>query len=117
MTPELTVREDFKKLIPPLQPNELTQLEDNILRDVRLMEYPTYRVYLPGVAGKWRMVRDGDWKLVLGNGSGGRQQPRGKPFEKPYQLFDLSSDIGEETDVAAHILAAHIRDLLNGQNA
>ena len=40
-------------------------------------------------------VRSGDWKLVLGNGSGGRQQPRGKPFAKPYHLFDLASDIGE----------------------
>ena len=45
-------------------------------------------------------IRDGKWKLVLGNGSGGREQPRGKPFEKPYQLFDLSSDISEESDVA-----------------
>ena len=46
-------------------------------------------------------IRDGDWKLVLGNGSGGREKPRGKPFEKPYQLFNLADDIGEETDVAA----------------
>lgn len=46
-------------------------------------------------------IRDGKWKLVLGNGSGGRQKPRGKPFGKPYQLFDLSADIGEAQDVAA----------------
>lgn len=44
-------------------------------------------------------IRDGKWKLVLGNGSGGRQNPKGKPFEKPYHLFDLSSDIGETTNV------------------
>jgi hypothetical protein len=36
---------------------------------------------------------------VLGNGSGGREKPRGKPFERPYQLFDLSKDIGETTNV------------------
>jgi arylsulfatase A-like enzyme len=38
--------------------------EDDIMRDPVLKKYPTYRVYLPGVAGKWRMVRDGDWKLI-----------------------------------------------------
>ena len=46
-------------------------------------------------------IRDGQWKLVLGNGSGGREQPKGKPFEKPYQLFDLSSDLSERTNVIA----------------
>ena len=46
-------------------------------------------------------IREGDWKLVLGNGSGGREKPRGKPFEEPYQLFNLAQDIGEEADVAA----------------
>jgi len=45
-------------------------------------------------------IRDGRWKLVLGDGSGGRQQPRGKPFGEPYQLFDMQADIGETTDVA-----------------
>ena len=46
-------------------------------------------------------IRDGRWKLVLGNGSGGRAKPRGAPFEKPYQLFDLSADIGERKNVIA----------------
>ncbi|MFK7767882.1 MAG: arylsulfatase [Mariniblastus sp.] len=40
-------------------------------------------------------IRDGKWKLVLGNGSGGRQKPKGKPFGRPYHLFDLDADIGE----------------------
>ena len=44
-------------------------------------------------------IRDGRWKLVLGNGSGGRQSPKGKPFAKPYHLFDLSQDIGETTNL------------------
>ena len=55
-------------------------------------------------------IRDGKWKLVLGNGSGGREAPRGKPFAKPYQLFDLSADISEtknlieaQPDVAAEL--------------
>lgn len=46
-------------------------------------------------------MRRGEWKLVFGNGSGGRQQPKGKPFGKPYQLFDLAADLGEAHDLAA----------------
>ncbi|MEM9366299.1 MAG: arylsulfatase [Planctomycetota bacterium] len=45
-------------------------------------------------------LRDGSWKLVAGNGSGGREQPKGKPFEKPYQLYDLANDPGETNDLA-----------------
>ena len=44
-------------------------------------------------------IRDGRWKLVLGNGSGGREKPRGKPFGKPYHLYDLSQDIGERRNL------------------
>ena len=40
-------------------------------------------------------IREGDWKLVAGNGSGGRQAPRGKPFGRPYQLYNLASDPSE----------------------
>ena len=46
-------------------------------------------------------IRIGKWKLVAGNGSGGREAPRGKAFAKPYQLFDMQSDIGEQHDVAS----------------
>ena len=44
-------------------------------------------------------IRDGDWKLIMGNGSGGRQKPRGKPFEKPYQLYNLKDDPTEKSDM------------------
>ena len=44
-------------------------------------------------------LRRGKWKMVFGNGSGGRQRPRGKPFEKPYFLFDLERDPSETTNV------------------
>ena len=40
-------------------------------------------------------IRDGEWKLIAGNGSGGRQKPAGAPFKKPYQLFNLKLDPGE----------------------
>ena len=46
-------------------------------------------------------VREGRWKLVAGNGSGGRERPAGKPFGRPFLLFDLQSDLAETTDVAS----------------
>lgn len=44
-------------------------------------------------------LRDGRWKMVFGNGSGGRERPKGKPFEKPYSLFDLDKDPSETTNL------------------
>ncbi|MEM9718991.1 MAG: arylsulfatase [Bacteroidota bacterium] len=55
------------------------------------------------VAGMFS-IRHNNWKLVLGNGSGGRQQPRGKPFEKPYQLYDLAKDPEEKRDLSGEEL-------------
>ena len=46
-------------------------------------------------------IRDGRWKLVAGNGSGGRQRPRGKPFARPYELYDLAVDLAEARNVIA----------------
>jgi arylsulfatase A-like enzyme len=46
-------------------------------------------------------IRIDQWKLVAGNGSGGRARPRGKPFGKPFQLFDISSDLAESKNVIA----------------
>lgn len=40
-------------------------------------------------------IRQGQHKLVLSTGSGGREKPSGKSFQKPYHLFDLSADPGE----------------------
>jgi arylsulfatase A-like enzyme len=52
------------------------------------------------VAGMFA-IRDGDWKLIAGNGSGGREQPVGAPFQTPYQLYNLRDDPTESQDVAA----------------
>lgn len=49
-------------------------------------------------------LRSGPWKLIAGNGSGGREKPKGTPFEKPYQLFNLDDDPSEEQNVAAQHL-------------
>ncbi|MEO1525004.1 MAG: arylsulfatase [Planctomycetota bacterium] len=46
-------------------------------------------------------IRDGDWKLVFSDGSGGREQPRGKRFGAPFQLFHLGEDPGETHSVAS----------------
>jgi len=68
-------------------------------------------------------IRDGDWKLVLGNGSGGRQQPKGRRFEGPWQLYNLADDIGEtddrfssESEVALKMEAALFRILANDKS-
>ena len=44
-------------------------------------------------------IRDGNWKLVMGNGSGGRERPAGKSFKRPFQLFNLSNDLTESKNV------------------
>ncbi len=44
-------------------------------------------------------IRDGKWKLVAGNGSGGREKPSGRPFQRPYHLYDLEADISEQTNL------------------
>jgi arylsulfatase A-like enzyme len=46
-------------------------------------------------------IRMDEWKLVLGNGSGGRQQPKGRRFTPPWQLFNLGEDPVETTDLAS----------------
>ncbi len=68
----------------------------------------------PGVinhsAAGFFAIRRGPWKLILASGSGGRQKPRGKSFEKPYHLFHLGKDpsetknlINESPDIAADL--------------
>lgn len=44
-------------------------------------------------------LRKGGYKLVFGNGSGGREKPAGKKFEQPYQLFNLKEDPQEKIDL------------------
>jgi arylsulfatase A-like enzyme len=45
-------------------------------------------------------LRDGKWKAVFGNGSGGREKPRGNAWTKPYMLFDMEADVSERINVA-----------------
>ncbi|MEM7013743.1 MAG: sulfatase-like hydrolase/transferase, partial [Verrucomicrobiota bacterium] len=44
-------------------------------------------------------IADGKWKLIAGNGSGGRQSPKGAPFQRPFQLYDLEADPSETRNV------------------
>lgn len=68
-------------------------------------------------------LRSGPWKLIAGNGSGGRQKPKGKPFEKPYQLFNLKEDPSERTDVAdreanrVHQMTKQLEELRSGEGS
>jgi len=41
-------------------------------------------------------MRKGDWKMIIGNGSGARTEPVGEPFKGLYQLYNLKEDIGEQ---------------------
>ncbi len=54
--------------------------------------------------GGFMTVREGEWKLIEGLGSGGFSEPkkvRPKPGEPTAQLFDLKNDPGESMDVTA----------------
>lgn len=44
-------------------------------------------------------IRHGKWKMIFSNGSGGRQKPAGKPFQTPYQLYDMINDPTETENV------------------
>ena len=44
-------------------------------------------------------IRDGQWKLILGNGSGGRGAPKGKSGARPFQLYDIDADPAETTNL------------------
>ena len=56
-------------------------------------------------------IRKDNWKVIAGNGSGGRQKPKGKNNEKPYQLFDLQKDPTESKDLAEeHPDVLHVVD-------
>ena len=61
-------------------------------------------IHLPGVAGKWRMLRTLDWKLVyIPDAIGGT-----------HRLYDLANDPGETRDVSSEHpeTAARLRGLL-----
>ena len=68
-------------------------------------------------------LRDGQWKMVFGSGSGGREKPLGKPFEKPYFLFDLEKDpsesenlIDQHSDIAERLAAELERIMMSGRS-
>lgn len=44
-------------------------------------------------------IREGKWKMIFSNGSGGREVPIGKPWQQPYSLFNLEIDPSETTNV------------------
>lgn len=84
------------------------KLSENMAEDsfslVRMLRGQSVRREAPVIhhsVGGMFAIREGRWKLIAGNGSGGRAKPRGKPFAAPYQLYDLETDQAETRDVAA----------------
>ena len=51
-------------------------------------------------AGGMFAIREGQWKLIAGNGSGGREQPKGTPFGEPWMLVNLELDPSETKNLA-----------------
>jgi len=62
-------------------------------------------------------IRHGKWKMIFSDGSGGRQQPIGKPFNEPYQLYNLEKDPSESINVlnenteVAEILTGYLQQI------
>ena len=57
-----------------------------------------------GSAASMMMIRSGDWKLINGLGSGGFSKPssiKSAPGEPAVQLYNLRTDPGERTNLAA----------------
>lgn len=66
-----------------------------------LLQQETYQrlpVVHHAINGTFALRKD-QWKMVFSDGSGGREQPVGKVFEKPYQLFDLEKDPSETNNL------------------
>ncbi|MCK5705549.1 MAG: sulfatase-like hydrolase/transferase, partial [Cyclobacteriaceae bacterium] len=65
-------------------------------------------------------IRHGKWKMIFAEGSGVRQKPVGKPFEKPYQLFEVEKDASERDNViedhpeVAEILTNYLQQIREG---
>ncbi len=73
--------------------------EDSFSFAADLMEEPSVPPRPPVInhsANGTFAIRKGPWKLILSSGSGGREQPRSRPFEKPYQLYNLDEDPREQ---------------------
>jgi arylsulfatase A-like enzyme len=97
----------FAEMIGRELPNETARDSFSflpVLRGEQPKDKPT-RPYLPIASGSGMMtIRGGSWKLMTGLGSGGFSRPRAvqpQPGEPPMQLYDLSQDRSETTNVYA----------------
>ena len=60
-------------------------------------------------------IREGPWKLIDGQGSGGYRTREAKPGEPPGQLYNLAKDLGETTNLYAQHpeIVQRLQQLLN----
>ncbi len=93
---------DSFNVLPALLGGEL----DDSMRHPRVMQSG-------GISGMLS-IREGPWKLIDGQGGGGYRDGKAEPGEPP-QLYNLSQDLAEETDVYAQHpdLAKRLRQLLH----
>ena len=93
---------DSFNTLPALLGGEL----DGALRRPRVMQSG-------GISGMLS-IREGPWKLIDGQGGGGYRDGSAEPGEPP-QLYNLSQDLGEKTDVYAQHpeIAKKLRQLLH----
>ncbi len=61
---------------------------------------PRPRVMQSGGISGMLAIREGPWKLIDGPGGGGYRDGKAQPGEPP-QLYNLTQDLGEKTDVSA----------------
>lgn len=72
-----------------LVPTLLDDGREQAKHDYLYWEWPSYSWEKRGYANLWQAVRHGDWKLLRHD------------KQKPWELYDLSDDIGEQNDLAA----------------
>jgi arylsulfatase A-like enzyme len=82
-------------------PDAAAEDSDSILALLRGKPLPTPRpAIVHHSANGTFAIRQRQWKLILGSGSGGRGVPGSKPFEGEVQLYDIARDPSETTNQA-----------------
>jgi arylsulfatase A-like enzyme len=96
--------EPLQQVIDGSSDRRVAFAESGVLRASRV-GLPHYRQYVEGVAGKWRMVRDGRYKLICIPGSPDDSADTGCRYE----LYDLEADPAESRNLSDKLPAERER--------